>query len=64
MPAMVRQVLVIAGDVVSRGDALVVLEAMKMEQRMTAPRDGVVKSVNCAAGQSVERGQVLVEFQV
>jgi acetyl/propionyl-CoA carboxylase alpha subunit len=64
MPAMVRQVLVSAGDAVSRGDALVVLEAMKMEQRMTAPRDGVVKTVSCAAGQSVERGQVLVEFEV
>jgi 3-methylcrotonyl-CoA carboxylase alpha subunit len=61
---MVRQVLVSAGDAVSRGDALVVLEAMKMEQRMTAPRDGVVKTVPCAAGQSVERGQVLVEFEV
>ncbi len=62
MPAMVRQVLARAGDVVKRGDALVVLEAMKMELRLAAPRDGVVKSVGCEVGQPVERGQVLIDL--
>ena len=62
MPAMVRQVMARAGDVVKRGDALMVLEAMKMELRLVAPRDGVVKSVGCEVGQSVERGQVLIDM--
>jgi biotin carboxyl carrier protein len=50
-----------AGDAVKRGDTLVVLEAMKMEMRLTAPHDGVVKAVHCREGEVVERGKVVVE---
>jgi biotin carboxyl carrier protein len=59
----VREVLAVAGAEVVRGDTLVVLEAMKMELRLTAPYAGRVRQVHCAAGQVVERGQVLVEIE-
>ncbi len=62
MPGLVLDVLVAPGDVVIRGDTLVLMEAMKMELRITAPADGVVVAVGCEAGQVVERGKVLVEI--
>ncbi|GIK43373.1 MAG: hypothetical protein BroJett011_72060 [Chloroflexota bacterium] len=63
MPGLVREVLAIEGAAVKRGDTLVVLEAMKMELRLTAPYTGRVNRVHCAAGQVVERGQKLVELE-
>ncbi len=62
MPGQVTDVLVRAGDAVTRGQALVVLEAMKMQLRVAAPRDSVVARVLVEKGQVVERGQVLVEL--
>ena len=62
MPGRVLDVLVAPGDRVQKGDTLVLLEAMKMELRIQAPADGEVSRVLCAAGQVVERGQVLVEM--
>jgi 3-methylcrotonyl-CoA carboxylase alpha subunit len=56
----VRAVAVSAGDVVAQGDVLVVLEAMKMEHSIRAPRDGTVESVLVKDGEQVERGAVLV----
>lgn len=63
MPGLVREVLAIEGAEVKRGDTLVVLEAMKMELRLTAPYAGQVRRVHCVAGQVVERGQALVEVE-
>lgn len=63
MPGLVRDVLVSAGDSVERGDTLVLLEAMKMELRISAPHAGQVRAVHCQAGQVVERGQTLVEIE-
>ncbi len=62
MPGVVRRVLVAAGDAVERGQALVMLEAMKMEIRVSAPRAGVVGEVGVVEGQAVVRGQVLVSL--
>jgi 3-methylcrotonyl-CoA carboxylase alpha subunit len=62
IPGQVTGVLVAAGDKVTRGQVLVVLEAMKTVFRLTAPADTVVASVSCAAGEMVQEGQVLVEF--
>ena len=62
MPGLVRDVFVKTGDIVARGAPLVLLEAMKMELRMTAPQDGQVSKIHCTPGQVVERGQRLVEI--
>jgi 3-methylcrotonyl-CoA carboxylase alpha subunit len=62
MPGQVVKILVAEGDTISRGQALVVLEAMKMEIRISAPRDGRVVRLLCNPGQVVERGQVLLEL--
>jgi len=63
MPGVVRRVLVAAGEAVERGQALVLLEAMKMEIRVTAPQAGVVRRVAVAVGQAVERGQTLIDVE-
>ena len=62
MPGQVRAVLVEAGQAVVAGEPLLILEAMKMETRLTAPRDGEVAQLFCAEGDVVERGQKLVEL--
>ena len=63
MPGVVQSVEARDGQRVSRGDLLAILEAMKMEMRVEAPSAGTVTKVLCAAGQQVERGQRLVEFE-
>ena len=62
MPATVIAVNVKLGDPVSRGDILVLLEAMKMELPLRAPADGKVTAVNCQAGELVQPGTPLVEI--
>ena len=62
MPGQVRAVAAEAGAAVLKGDTLVVLEAMKMELRVRAPHDGTVARVLCKVGDTVERGQLLVEL--
>ncbi len=60
MPGQVRSVNVKEGDSVSKGQTLLVLEAMKMEIRIQAPRDGIVKELLVKVGQTVEREQILI----
>ena len=60
MPGAVVRVLVAPGDAVTKGQVLVVVEAMKMENEFRAADDGVVASVGVAVGQAVEAGAVLV----
>ncbi len=62
MPGQVRVVNVNAGDPVTKGQTLLVLEAMKMEIRIQAPQKGKVKAVPVKQGQTVEREQILVEI--
>ena len=62
MPGQVIAVDVVAGDRVEAGDALLVLEAMKMEHTIRAPRGGRVERVLFAAGERVEEGAPLVEM--
>jgi biotin carboxyl carrier protein len=62
MPAQVRAVAVAAGDVVVAGQTLLLLEAMKMEIRLAAPRPGRVNRVLAQPGETVARDQVLVEM--
>jgi biotin carboxyl carrier protein len=63
MPGQVRAVNVSEGDTVTKGQTLLLLEAMKMEIRVQAPRDGVVKKLSVRQGQTVEREQLLVEIE-
>ncbi|WP_102223078.1 acetyl/propionyl/methylcrotonyl-CoA carboxylase subunit alpha [Acidimangrovimonas sediminis] len=63
MPGLVKSVFVAAGQSVSAGDRLCVLEAMKMEHTLTAARDGVVAEVLAAAGAQVEAGAALVRLE-
>lgn len=63
MPGQIRDVRVQEGDAVEAGQTLVVMEAMKMEMRITAPRASRVKRVLVQAGAIVERGAVLVELE-
>ncbi len=62
IPGQVTAVAAIPGQAVSRGDVLVVLEAMKTVFRLPAPADGVVADVACRPGDTVEEGQILVSF--
>ncbi|MBQ9743589.1 MAG: biotin/lipoyl-binding protein [Clostridia bacterium] len=59
MPGTILKVNVANGQAVKKGDVLMVLEAMKMENEIMAPNDGTVSSVNVNAGASVEAGTVL-----
>ena len=62
IPARVTHVLVKAGDTVVKGAALIILEAMKMEITLTAPRDGTVGVIRYAVGDMVEEGTELIHF--
>jgi propionyl-CoA carboxylase alpha chain len=62
MPGSVLATEVAAGASVSKGDLLLIMEAMKMEHRITAPRDGMVETVHVAVGDQVDNGQLLVSM--
>jgi biotin carboxyl carrier protein len=63
MPGLILDVLVKVGDMVKEGDYLLVLEAMKMENTLTALGDGVVKEVSVKKGEKVEKNQMLIEME-
>lgn len=63
MPATVVKVLVNVGDKVTRGDTVLMLEAMKMELPIRSPRDGVVAAINCRAGELVQPGTHLLDLE-
>ncbi len=63
MPGRIIRVNVAVGDGVQRGQALLVLESMKMENTIAAPRDGVISQVHVAGEDSVQHGQSLVELE-
>lgn len=63
LPGLVVRVAVSPGDVVASGDALVTVEAMKMQNEIRAPRAGRVASVEVAAGQAIATGALLVRLE-
>lgn len=63
MAGRIIRVLAKAGDSVRAGDTLLILEAMKMEQQVTAPHDGIVAKLLCEEGDQVAAGQELVVLQ-
>ena len=62
MPATVIEIKVAAGDVVKRGDILIVLEAMKMEMPVRAPGDGRIKAIHCRPGDLVQPDTSLIDL--
>lgn len=62
MPGLVVRVQVAVGDRIEAGQALVVMEAMKMENELRAPGSGVVRAIHARLGVAVEKGAMLVEF--
>ena len=63
MPGKIVKVLTSEGAVVSEGDTLVILEAMKMENEIKSGIDGVVKSVHVEEGQVLESGYLMIEIE-
>jgi len=59
MPGMIIRFNKNVGDAVTKGEAVVVLEAMKMENALVAPCDGVLKAINCKSGDTVAKGATL-----
>lgn len=62
MPGLIVRVQVQVGDTVQAGDALVVMEAMKMENELRASAGGIVSKIHVAVGTAVEKGALLVEL--
>ncbi len=63
MPGQVTRIMVEEGQKVREGEAVCVLEAMKMENELRTDREGVVKAVHVRPGENVEKDQVLVEVE-
>ena len=63
LPGAVHKILVSAGDHVKKGQAIVVLEAMKMEIEVKAPKDGIIGSIEVSKGQSIASNQVVAKFK-
>lgn len=62
MPGLILDILVEPGQEIKKGDQLLILEAMKMENVLKAPGDGIVSSVEVTKSNSVEKGQILIKF--
>ena len=62
MPGLVLEVAVAVGETVSKGDKMLILEAMKMENVIKAVGDGIVKAIHITKGTAVEKGQLLIEM--
>ena len=63
MPGLVLKIMVTEGAEVKKGDSLLVLEAMKMENILKSTTDGVIKKINVAQGDKIEKNTVLLQFQ-
>lgn len=62
MPGKILSVKASVGQTVKKGDVIVVLEAMKMENDIVAPNDGTIATVSCAVGDQVEAGALLISL--
>jgi biotin carboxyl carrier protein len=63
IPGIIRKIHVAPGRKIKRGDHLLILEAMKMQNDISSPEEGTVKKVHVAVGQMVTKGQLLIEFE-
>ena len=63
MPGLVLDIVVEVGTEVKKGDTVLILEAMKMENVIKSPTDGIVKSIAINTSQAVEKNQILIQFE-
>jgi pyruvate carboxylase len=63
IPGVVAEIVTNVGKAVKQGDTMMILEAMKMLNRVMAPLHGTVKAVHVSAGEKVAKGQVLMEVE-
>lgn len=63
MPGLILEITINEGSEVKEGDALLILEAMKMENVLTSPRDGIIKSIKVSQGETVDKNALLIEFE-
>jgi biotin carboxyl carrier protein len=63
MPGLVLKMLVTEGQAVKKGDGLLILEAMKMENIIKAPSDGIVKKIHIEEKNTVDKNQKMIEFE-
>ena len=63
MPGLVLDILVEPGQTIHKGEAVLILEAMKMENIIKSPVDGTIKSIGINKGNAVEKNEILVNFE-
>lgn len=63
MPGLIVDIKVKVGDTVKKGDTILILEAMKMENVLKATGEGIIKAIKIAPKQNVEKNQVMIEFE-
>ncbi len=63
MPGLVLSINVAVGDEVKKGDTVLILEAMKMENLIKAPSDAFIKAIQIKQGQAVDKGQLLIDME-
>ena len=63
MPGLILEILVTKSVIVKKGDPIIILEAMKMENILTSPKDGVIKNIEVKTQQTVEKNNVLIRFE-
>ena len=63
MPGLILDIHVKEGQEVKENESLLILEAMKMENVITSPRDGIIKYVNIDKGDAIDKGHLLIEFE-
>ncbi len=63
MPGLVLKILVEEGQILKKGDPVLILEAMKMENVFKTPTDATVKSILVTAGKAVEKGEILIDLE-
>jgi biotin carboxyl carrier protein len=62
MPGLILDIPINEGDTVQKGDVLIVLEAMKMENSIKSPQSGTIKKIVVNIGEGVEKNQVMIQF--
>ena len=64
MPGLILKLMVKVGDQIKEGEALIILEAMKMENILSSPVDGTIKEIKVKPQQTVEKNNVLINFEL